>query len=79
MAITKSWSTDWVDGEDILADALNRIEATGAVVFEVIYVRYSEDGKTGYRIISYKENNRDAKQSGSNAEAGASSPDKPKS
>lgn len=51
----KVWRTVWVNGEESLADALNIIETGGEIIFTVIYIRYSEAGKTGYRIVVYKE------------------------
>lgn len=57
----KTWRTVWVEGEKSLDGALNAIEAGGEVIFSVIFIRYSSEGKTGYRIVVYKENKSNAK------------------
>jgi hypothetical protein len=51
----KKWATIWVNGEDSIADALNKLESGKAAVtiFAIIYIRYSANGQTGYRIVYY--------------------------
>jgi hypothetical protein len=56
----KRWYASWTEGEDSIAPYLNTLEGLGHTIFQVIYVRYSDAGRVGYRVIYWKmedENN----------------------
>ncbi len=49
----KVWYDAWQEGEAI-APLLNTLEGLGHTIFQVIYIRYSKEGKTGYRVIYFR-------------------------
>jgi hypothetical protein len=51
--MARAWFIRWVGVEEDLAERLNDIEESGAIVFQIFFIRYSERGKTGYRVICY--------------------------